>query len=259
MALTSQDWIGRLTGHLAAVVGALVEQPATVRAGTNAPSEGWVATLTATAGAQGSLAIEFDEAAAQSLTARILALDGEAMEPVVIDTLKEVCAQAAGALVQEPPFTDVKLATETVRRATPQVPADATLLEIVIGAGESLRLRVWGRIEMLQAQAVVRAPLESAPPAALAVGDSKLDVILDIDLPLVVRFGRTEMPLRTVAGLGPGSVIDLGRAPDEPVEILVSSQVVARGEVVVVGGNYGVRITDVVSPADRVRSMEVNL
>ena len=66
------------------------------------------------------------------------------------------------------------------------------------------------------------------------------------------------MPLRTVAGLGPGSVIDLGRAPDEPVEILVSNQVVARGEVVVVGGNYGVRITDVVSPAERVRSMEVS-
>ena len=81
-------------------------------------------------------------------------------------------------------------------------------------------------------------------------------MILDIDLPLVVRFGRTELPLRSLAGLGPGSVIDLGRAPDEPVEVLVTNQVVARGEVVVVGGNYGVRITDVISPADRVRSME---
>jgi flagellar motor switch protein FliN/FliY len=77
-----------------------------------------------------------------------------------------------------------------------------------------------------------------------------------MDLPLLVRFGRTEMLLRTLSALGPGSVIDLGRSPDDPVELLVSNQVVARGEVVVVGGNYGVRITNVMSPGDRVRSME---
>ena len=82
-------------------------------------------------------------------------------------------------------------------------------------------------------------------------------MILDIDLPLVVRFGRTELPLKTVTRLGPGSLIDLGRTPDEPVEILVSNQVVARGEVVIVSGSYGVRILEVVSARDRIRSMEV--
>jgi flagellar motor switch protein FliN/FliY len=92
--------------------------------------------------------------------------------------------------------------------------------------------------------------------AAAAAHDRKLDAILDIDLPLLVRFGRTEMPLRTLSAIGPGSVIELGRSPDDPVDLLVSNQVVARGEVVVVGGNYGVRITDVMSPGDRVRSME---
>lgn len=86
---------------------------------------------------------------------------------------------------------------------------------------------------------------------------SRIDVILDIDLPVVVRFGHTELPLRALTRLGPGSVIDLGRTPDDPAEVMVSDRVVARGEVVIVGGNYGIRILDVVSPSERMRSMEV--
>jgi flagellar motor switch protein FliN/FliY len=52
------------------------------------------------------------------------------------------------------------------------------------------------------------------------------------------------MPLRSVADLSTGSVVDMGRSPDEPVELLVGERVIARGEVVIVGGNYGVRITE---------------
>lgn len=96
----------------------------------------------------------------------------------------------------------------------------------------------------------------TAGPAPLPpVSPANLDVILDIDLPLSVRFGQTEMTLNAITRLGPGSVIDLGRSPDDPVEVLVNGRLVARGEVVVVGGNYGVRILEVVSTADRVRSM----
>jgi flagellar motor switch protein FliN/FliY len=86
--------------------------------------------------------------------------------------------------------------------------------------------------------------------------ESRIEVILDIDLPVIVRFGKTQLPLRALTRLGPGSVIDLGRSPDDPVEVMVSNRVVARGEVVIVGGNYGIRIIDVVSPTERMRSME---
>ena len=86
--------------------------------------------------------------------------------------------------------------------------------------------------------------------------ESRIDVILDIDLPVVVRFGHTELPLRALTRLGPGSVIDLGRSPDDPVEVMVSDRVIARGEVVVVGGNYGIRILDVVSTSERMQTME---
>lgn len=81
----------------------------------------------------------------------------------------------------------------------------------------------------------------------------RIGVILGIDLPVVVRFGRTELPIRTLTKLGPGSVIELGRSPDDPVDVLVGDRVVARGEVVIVSGNYGIRILDVVSNPFRER------
>lgn len=83
-----------------------------------------------------------------------------------------------------------------------------------------------------------------------------LELVLDVELPLVVRFGRTVMSLKALSGLGPGSIVDMGRSPDEPVELLVSDKVVAYGEVVIVDGNYGLRITDLVSKSDRLRAVE---
>ena len=77
-----------------------------------------------------------------------------------------------------------------------------------------------------------------------------------VELPLVVRFGRTVMSLKALSGLGPGSIVDMGRSPDDPVELLVSDKVVAYGEVVIVDGNYGLRITDLVSKSDRMRAVE---
>jgi len=64
------------------------------------------------------------------------------------------------------------------------------------------------------------------------------------------------MSVKALSGLGPGSIVDMNRSPDDLVEIVVSDQVIARGEVVVVAGNYGVRVTELLSPADRVRALE---
>jgi flagellar motor switch protein FliN/FliY len=107
------------------------------------------------------------------------------------------------------------------------------------------------------------APVAAAATAATAMvvadpvnnPNARLEVVLDIDLPLVVRFGRTLMSIKALADLGPGSIVDMGRSPDEPVEMLIGDRVIARGEVVVVGGNYGVRIMDLVSSVERVRAV----
>ena len=81
--------------------------------------------------------------------------------------------------------------------------------------------------------------------------------MLDIELPITVRFGETQMTLESLARLGPGSMIDLDRSPDDPVDLLVNGRLVARGQVVVVSGCYGIRVNEVVSPADRLRSLEL--
>ena len=84
--------------------------------------------------------------------------------------------------------------------------------------------------------------------------NSKLDVLLDIELPVTLRFGRTQMLLGEVMALGTGSVIEFDRAVTEPVEVLVNGRVVARGEAVMVQGNYGVRISEIASRGERLGS-----
>ncbi len=90
---------------------------------------------------------------------------------------------------------------------------------------------------------------QPVPPPAPPAADRRLEAVLDVDLPLVVRFGVTSLPLRTLVGLGSGSMVDLNRAPEDPVELLVGDRVIARGEVVVIGGQYGVRITELTNDA----------
>ncbi len=82
-----------------------------------------------------------------------------------------------------------------------------------------------------------------------------LDLILDVELEVAVSFGETQMPLRDVLKLGVGSVIELDKGVNDPVTILVNDKPIVSGEVVVVNGNYGVKVLEVESTADRIRSM----
>ena len=83
---------------------------------------------------------------------------------------------------------------------------------------------------------------------------SALDLLLDIELPVTLRFGRTQMSLHDVIDLNTGSVIDFGQGVEQPVEVLVNGRVVARGEAVMVQGNYGVRISQIESRRDRLEA-----
>lgn len=91
----------------------------------------------------------------------------------------------------------------------------------------------------------------------MAETDKKIDTaknierLLDVELNVIVRFGLTEVPLREVVNFGIGSLIELNRTVDEPVELLVNNYPFARGEVVVVDGYYGVRITEIGSAEER--------
>jgi flagellar motor switch protein FliN/FliY len=82
-----------------------------------------------------------------------------------------------------------------------------------------------------------------------------MDLLLDVELPVSISFGKTQLPLKDVLKLTTGSIVELNRAITEPVEILVNHCLVARGEVVVVEGNYGIRIKQIASHQDRLRSL----
>ena len=89
-----------------------------------------------------------------------------------------------------------------------------------------------------------------------AGGQTKsLDLILDIPLTVAVELGRSKMLINDLLQLGQGSVIELTKLVGEPLEVLVNQKLVARGEVVVVNEKFGVRLTDIVSPMERVQSL----
>ena len=84
---------------------------------------------------------------------------------------------------------------------------------------------------------------------------TSLDLILDIPLTVTVELGRSKMLINDLLQLGQGSVIELTKLAGEPLEVLVNQKLVARGEVVVVNEKFGVKITDIVSPMERVQSL----
>jgi flagellar motor switch protein FliN/FliY len=97
--------------------------------------------------------------------------------------------------------------------------------------------------------------IEAAVPPARDCSVSKtFDLLLDVALPIAVSFGKTSLQIREVLKLNTGSIVELDRFVSDPVEVIVNDCVIARGEVVVVDGNYGVRISQLASREDRLRT-----
>ncbi len=254
-----------LVEELAIVLGALVGEagqasPASAPAGRSVE---WVASSTFGGPVEGSVAIGFSRDDGASLAKAVMGFDDVPDDTAVVDMIQEIAAQAFSALGQRTEAAGASLAPAVVTSTAPAsgtssfvVTLGATLAPVVTCWCEAARVAAAAPVSP-SAAAGADAPAgraEATIPPAHATPDN-LEVILDIDLPLTVRFGVTEMTLDALTRLGPGSVIDLGRSPDDPVEVLVNGRLVARGEVVVVAGNYGVRIHEVVSAADRIRSL----
>src|ERR1700760_3503236 len=83
-----------------------------------------------------------------------------------------------------------------------------------------------------------------------------LEVILDVPVTLSMEVGRTRIPIRNLLQLNQGSVVELDRAAGEPLDVFVNGTLVAHGEVVVVNEKFGIRLTDVISPAERIRKLK---
>jgi len=111
-------------------------------------------------------------------------------------------------------------------------------------------------MEQKQGEMVSDTNFEELKAEKNEAGIRDIDFLLDIPLEVTAELGRTKMLIRDLLQLGQGSVIELDKIAGEPMEILVNNRLVARGEVVVVNEKFGVRLTDIISPTERIRQLK---
>ncbi|MFQ5685862.1 MAG: flagellar motor switch protein FliN [Candidatus Scalindua sp.] len=99
------------------------------------------------------------------------------------------------------------------------------------------------------------SPLEPVKNGAGDGNANNIEMLMDVSIPVLVELGKTEMLMRDVLSLTPGAIIELDSLAGEPVKIAVRGKIIAYGEVVVVDENFGVKITKIANPQDRIKSM----
>lgn len=93
-------------------------------------------------------------------------------------------------------------------------------------------------------------------PASASQNDVNLDVILDVPVTIAMEIGRTRISIRNLLQLNQGSVVELDRLAGEPLDVYVNGTLIAHGEVVVVNDKFGIRLTDVISPTERIKKLK---
>lgn len=99
-------------------------------------------------------------------------------------------------------------------------------------------------------------PEELAEQAGMAAEDINLQMVLDVPVTISMEIGRSRIPIRNLLQLNQGSVVELDRLAGEPLDVLVNGTLIAHGEVVVVNEKFGIRLTDVISPSERIRKLK---
>jgi flagellar motor switch protein FliN/FliY len=249
MSVTREAYAQALIAEFVTAVEAVLGSASASATNEQGSTDGWLLSATVAGDLRGTIAAWIDRAGAETLAQRVMGMDETPDAATVADMLREMWSQAAGSLSLKDPFTGIKLSVVSV---SPGVAPGGVLVDLSAG-DVTARVAVGG--DAMAAPAPVKAQPAARVPEV--VPNDTLDAVLDMELPLVVRFARTVMSLKTLSGLGPGSIVDMERSPDEPVQMLIGDRVIARGEVVVVGGHYGVRVTDLVSSAERARVLEV--
>lgn len=184
--------------------------------------------------------------------------DSEPDEQLIDSTLTEIAAQVAGSITTFLNHQYQKqMATGSISVKDGAMNLDAgthaSFHEVFFEDGSTLSVcfGVAGSLFDSLAPAAQSADLSPAP----LIDARKLDLLLDVEMPVSVSIGRAQMPLKDVVKLTTGSIVELSRNVSEPVDIVVNNCVVARGDVVVVEGNFGVRIREVLSREDRMRQL----
>ena len=115
----------------------------------------------------------------------------------------------------------------------------------------------WGAALAEQAAQPAQMPIfDTAGGASIQSAANNLDMILDIPVNLTVELGRTKIAIRNLLQLAQGSVVELDGLAGEPMSVLVNGTLVAQGEVVVVNDKFGIRLTDIITPSERIRKLQ---
>lgn len=173
----------------------------------------------------------------------VLALSAEGIEKELAVISGRRLRLIEGAVTEEIPAglikTGVRLSHENQWEGTIQVAWSGAWSEVLDAASRGVDLM----------------PHRGTHWRRAAEGSRTLDLLLEVELPVGVSFGRTQMKLRDAVKLTTGSIVELNRSVAEPVEVVINNCVIARGEVVVVEGNYGVKILEIVSREERLRTL----
>lgn len=270
----SEEWIfAQWTDRLRQAIGAMTGEAPKACSG-NEPAAGpmdqdilwWEQTFSAAADAK--LCVGAPAQTWRSIGDEILKSAGidNGDDENIRSTYQEILSQSLSGVAQS---ISARLRREVMCAAGAEpktAPSVQLSVQLTLGNGPvALFLSVSEALAQLCETSTAAPP--APPPKETLVGDRNtttgderaypkgLDLLLDVELPVSVSFGRAELPIKDVIKLTTGSIVELNRSISEPVEIIVNNVVIARGEVVVVEGNFGVRIKQVISRQERLRTL----
>lgn len=201
---------------------------------------------------KGNAAFELKSADALALAQRLLSETGDPAAELAekhkqaIDEFLHKVVQAAATILKNQ-YGEITLQVDHVEAPTWR---GASVTFSASEGATTLSLKLQFDSELLSsakppASDTTAPSLDAAPPPKLSTGDNHLDLLLGVDLSLTLRFGQRTLTLREILELTSGSIIELDRQVQEPADLLLGDKLIARGEVVIVDGNYGLRITEV--------------
>lgn len=155
-------------------------------------------------------------------------------------------AQATGT-----PGVDNLTGTSAATKAEPDAEAMLAMLNDLPQAEPSARPEDIN----FSGTSVANAEFQQLKQPAGSVETQNIDLLMDVDLPVAIELGRAKLSISEILALGPGSVVELNKLAGEPVDLLVNNKVIARGEVVVIDENFGLRITQLMTPEERLRQL----
>lgn len=241
------SWVKRLEAEIARELG----QPVAMSPGGEMPEAARrLADVLELPGARLTLAVDQEELAGILVAARVIEAeqaDAGMVRELWSGILASVAARLEGTATVAPPGTPVGEGSCTLRLGEAS-------MRVALGVEEAGSPRA-AEQRTPEQRTTEQRPAEKRSEGLLPAGTGHYDLLLEVELDASVRFGSREMELREVLELGPGDVVELDRQVSDPVDLVVGDRIVARGEVVLVNGNFGLRVTEVAEPVRRLESI----